>query len=164
MPKSITSNRRQRAAARSRAITPISKLRPVVQEDRTGCAVACVAALTGRPYAAAKQLATSVGVSVDDPRLWGDTRPMRTLLRAAGLRAGAAEESFTGWKRLPSLALLAIKWHREKTGPAWHWVVFARNESGAFVLDSKRGLRMNRRTDFGRIKPKWFIRLDATNA
>ncbi len=25
------------------------------------------------------------------------------------------------------------------------------------VLDSKKGLRKNRRTDFGRMKPKWLI-------
>ena len=26
-----------------------------------------------------------------------------------------------------------------------------------YVLDSKKTLRKNRRTDFGRMKPKWFI-------
>ncbi len=54
---------------------------------------------------------------------------------------------------------LAIRWHREKTGPAWHWVVFVRDVSGDYVLDPKRALRTHRRTDFGRMKPKWFIRI-----
>jgi hypothetical protein len=39
-------------------------------------------------------------------------------------------------------------------------VVFVRDASGVCVLDPKRALRTNRRTDFGRMKPKWFIRLD----
>ncbi len=87
------------------------------------------------------------------------TQPMRKLLASCGIVADRKEEPFRSWEKLPSRALLAIKWHREKTGPAWHWVVFARDESGFFVLDSKRGLRTNRRTDFGRMNPKWFIRL-----
>jgi hypothetical protein len=36
-------------------------------------------------------------------------------------------------------------------------VVFVREGGDAFVLDSKKALRTNRRTDFGRMKPKWFI-------
>lgn len=135
-------------------------MNPVVQQDRTGCGIASVAAITNRTYPAVKRLAAKLGISVDDARLWGDTKHMRTLLAAAGVVAGEKEEPFRSWRQLPARALLAIKWHREKTGPAWHWVVFGSDARGSFVLDSKRGLRTNRRTDFGRIKPKWFIRLD----
>lgn len=135
-------------------------MKPVIQRDRTGCAMACVAALTGRSYAAVRQTAAALGISVGDPRLWMDPRPMRRLLAACDLAAGAAEEPFISWSALPPRALLAIKWHREPAGPAWHWVVFVREAGVACVLDSKRGLRTNRRTDFGRMKPKWFIRVD----
>ena len=134
---------------------------PVIQEDRTGCAIAAVAAVVGGQYRTVKRKAKQLGISPDDCRLWTDTQHMRKLLDEFCLRAGAKEEPFTSWAALPDLALLAIKWHREKTGPAWHWVVFAREGSTSFVLDSKRGLRANTRTDFGRMKPKWFIRLDA---
>lgn len=136
-------------------------MQPVVQRDRTGCGIAAVAAITGETYVAVKRAAGKLGISVDDPRLWSDPRPMRQLLAHFGVAAGAGEAPFHGWQRLPACALLAIKWHREKTGPAWHWVVFVRAPDGAAVLDSKRGLRRNRRTDFGRIQPKWFIRLGA---
>jgi hypothetical protein len=60
---------------------------------------------------------------------------------------------------LPNQALLAIKWHVEKTGPAWHWVVFVREGPRAYVLDPKKALRANQRTDFGRMKPKWYIEI-----
>ena len=136
-------------------------MKPVVQEDRTGCAIASIAALTQEKYQAVKRAAKKLGISVDDSELWTDTRHVRKLLARFGVGAGAKEELFKSWARLPNRALLAIKWHREKTGPAWHWVVFARDQGVSFVLDSKRGLRTNRRTDFGRMKPKWFIRLDA---
>ena len=132
-------------------------MNPVVQQDRTGCGIAAVAAITGQTYAAVKQAANTLGIAVSDPRLWTDPEPIRRLLARFGVAAGAAEAPFRGWPRLPACALLAIKWHREKTGPAWHWVVFVRAPDGPVVLDSKRGLRRNRRTDFGRIQPKWFI-------
>ncbi len=136
-------------------------MKPVVQEDPTGCAIASVAALAGRSYADVKSVAGELGIAVDDPRLWSSAQPMRQLLARFALRAGKAEEAFAGWPRLPSRALLAIKWHRERRGPAWHWVVFVRDAAGSYVLDPKRALRTNRRTDFGRMKPKWFIRLPA---
>ena len=135
-------------------------MKPVVQEDRTGCAIASIAALTQEKYQAVRRAAKELGISVDDSQLWTDTGHVRKLLARYGVRAGAKEEPFRSWAGLPDRALLAIKWHREKSGPAWHWVVFARDEGNSFVLDSKRGLRANRRTDFGRMKPKWFIRLD----
>lgn len=135
-------------------------MKAIVQEDRTGCGIASVAAITSQKYATVKKAAAKLGISVEDPKLWSETQHMRKLLASSGLVAGRKEEPFRSWEKLPALALLAIKWRREQTGPAWHWVVFARDESGSFVLDSKRGLRTNRRTDFGRIKPKWFIQID----
>jgi hypothetical protein len=53
--------------------------------------------------------------------------------------------------------LLAIKWHTEKNKSFWHWVVFTGDSAGACILDSKKTLRRHRRTDFGRMKPKWYI-------
>jgi len=132
----------------------------VIQEDRRGCGIASVAAITNQKYAVVKKTAAQLGISVDDPKLWSDPQPVRKLLSSFGIAVGQREEPFRSWAHLPAQALLAIKWHREKVGPAWHWVVFARHESGSVVLDPKKGLRTNRRTDFGRIKPKWFIRID----
>ena len=131
----------------------------VLQEDRTGCGIASVAAITSQKYGVVKKAAARLGISVNDPKLWSDTQPVRNLLASFGIAVGQKEEPFRSWEHLPICALLAIKWHRQKTGPAWHWVVFVRDESGSVVLDPKRGLRTNRRTDFGRIKPKWFIRI-----
>ncbi len=131
---------------------------PVIQQDRTGCAIACVAALAGQTYSAVKQEAAQLGIAVSDARLWSDTWHVRRLLAHFGIPAGR-QQDFVSWDSLPDHALLAIKWHREKDGPAWHWVVFVRDASGSYVLDPKKALRTNRRTDFGRMKPKWFIGL-----
>lgn len=133
-----------------------NSLQPVIQLDRTGCGLASVAVLTGRTYTAVKREAASLGIHVSDPALWGETRHVRKLLARAGVGVGR-QRDFVAWESLPARALLAIKWHREKTGPAWHWVVFVRDDGVPCVLDPKRALRHHRRTDFGRMKPKWFL-------
>ena len=135
-------------------------MRPVVQQDRTGCAIASVAAIVGESYRAVKQTAAGLGIDVRDAKLWRDTRPVRQLLASYRVTVARKQTPFTSWAALPSCALLAIKWHRERTGPAWHWVVFVREGEASCVLDSKRTLRTHRRTDFGRMKPRWFLRLE----
>ena len=139
-------------------------MKAIIQQDRTGCAFASIAALAGLSYARVKQEAATLGIHVSDPKLWGDTRHVRRLLTHLGIEAGQREQPFLAWEKLPPRALLAIKWHEEKTGPAWHWVVFVRDASGVCVLDPKKALRKNRRTDFGRMKPKWFIAITPPGA
>ncbi len=75
------------------------------------------------------------------------------------MHAQPGELPFRGWQGLPDLALLSIKWHLGNGQPFWHWVVFMREGGRSYVLDSKAGLRNNVRTDFGRMNPKWFIRV-----
>jgi hypothetical protein len=132
-------------------------MKPVVQLERTGCGIASVAAIAGLSYQRAKAIANALGVRADDKALWSDTAHVRRLLRHVGVSAGPRELPFRSWEALPDLALLSAKWHREQGRPFWHWVVFVRDGGQAYVLDSKKSLRSHRRTDFGRIKPKWFI-------
>ena len=132
-------------------------MRPVVQLERSGCGIASVAAIAGLSYRKTRAIANSLGIYAEDKRLWSDTAHVRRLLRHFGFIATTREHPFRSWNALPDLALLSIKWHLEQGRPYWHWVVFAREDGHAYVLDSKESLRKNRRTDFGRIKPKWFI-------
>ena len=129
----------------------------VVQEDKTGCALASVAALAGVSYRGVKREAQKMGIDVRDPRLWSDTTPVRRLLKRFRISAGGSERRFQSWKALPKTALLALKWHQEGGRSCWHWAVFVRRGDKACVLDSKKALRKHRRRDFGRMKPKWYI-------
>jgi len=137
-------------------------MKPVVQQDRTGCGIASVAAIAGVSYAYAKAIAAEEGIFVRDSALWSRTAHVRKLLRRFGLRPGAREVPFRSWDALPDFALLSVKWHLEKGQPYWHWVVFAREDGRAYVLDSKKTLRHHRRTDFGRMHPKWYIPVHKT--
>lgn len=137
-------------------------MKPVVQLERTGCGIASVAALAGVSYEAAQRSARRLGITACDARLWSATNHVRRLLGRYGLRAHRGETPFVSWAALPARALLAIKWHRDRGGCFWHWVVFVREEEHAYVLDSARRLKRHRRTDFGRMRPKWFIVVTTT--
>lgn len=132
-------------------------MKPVVQLERTGCGIASVAALADVSYREMQRAASRLGIFTDDPRLWSKTDYVRRLLKEYGIRSARTEIPFTSWEALPDRALLAVKWHKEQNRTCWHWVVFWRGPRGPVVLDSKRALRRHVRTDFSRMKPKWFI-------
>jgi hypothetical protein len=134
-------------------------MKPVVQLERTGCGIASVAAVAGLSYPKTKSIANSLGIYAHDERLWSKTVHVRKLLKHLGIKSGSREIPFRSWEALPDLALLSIKWHLEKGRPYWHWVVFVRDNGRSCVLDPKKSLQTNRRTDFGRMKPKWYIPL-----
>lgn len=137
-------------------------MKPVVQLERTGCGIASVAVLAGVSYKDAQRTARQLGIVAADDRLWSNTAHVRCLLKRYGLTAHRRETPFSSWSALPSTALLAVKWHRERGKPFWHWVVFLRDEGRDYVLDSAPALTRHVRTDLGRIKPKWFIGIVGT--
>lgn len=138
-------------------------MKPVIQEDISGCGIASAAALACVDYKTMKRIAAKLGVFPEDVALWSSTEPMRKLLSSVGLKISRTPKPFIDWDSLPSPALLAIKWRIERHGPAWHWVVFVRKAKDFYVLDPKRSLKTNTRRDFGRMKPKWFIEVKNTS-
>lgn len=132
-------------------------MKPVLQKERTGCGIAAVAAIAGVNYARAKAVAASLGISAQDRKLWSETAHVRRLLASFGVETPRVTRPFRSWSNLPDCALLAIKWHQKEGRPSWHWVVFVRDGQRPFVLDSKATLKTSVRTDFGRMKPRWFL-------
>lgn len=134
-------------------------MKPVIQQEVTGCGIACSAAIAGISYSKAKQVANSLGIYADDDSLWSDTKSVRKILKALGIKVSPGKSLFKSWESLPDCALLSIKWRLHKGKPYWHWVVYVRENGDAYVLDSRKGLLTNVRTDFGRMKPKWFLQV-----
>ena len=132
-------------------------MKPVIQQEAAGCGIASAATIAGISYANAKRIANELGITAKDSTLWSSTKPVRNILKNLGIKASTAKTPFKNWQSLPDCALLAIKWHKEKGKAYWHWVVYVREENKEYVLDSKKSLTTNVRTDFGRMKPKWFI-------
>jgi len=119
----------------------VERMKPIVQEDVTGCGIASVAVLAGVTYLEAKEAAAGLGIQVTDSRLWSGTVFVRTLLKHYGIVAEPHERPFRSWKTLPPLALLGIKWHRKGNHIFWHWVVFWKDSDRFVVLDPKRSLK-----------------------
>lgn len=132
-------------------------IKPVVQEEMTGCGIASVANILGRTYAEMKSIANAMGIHASDKSLWSDTQHVRRMLSSVGIETSTNEIPFESWDTLPNLALLSIKHHREDDKDFWHWVVFKRVDGQSLVLDSASYLSSNIRTDFDEMKPKWFI-------
>lgn len=132
-------------------------MKPVIQEESTGCGIASVANILGKSYAEMKATANAMGIYAEDKSLWSDTSYVRRMLASAGVGTSADEQPFSSWDSLPDLALLSIKHHQEEGKNFWHWVVFMRKEGQAVVLDSASYLPTNIRTDFEVMQPKWFI-------
>ncbi|MBF0382696.1 MAG: hypothetical protein HQL69_16870 [Magnetococcales bacterium] len=132
-------------------------MQPVIQEEKTGCAIASAANIAGISYSEAKKVANSLGIYAEDSALWSQTTYICRILNRLKYNVNNSQTPFTTWKALPDCALLAIKWHMENNRPFWHWVVFVRKEGVEYVLDSKKSLKSNIRKDFGRIKPKWYM-------
>ncbi|MDG6778118.1 hypothetical protein QCB44_05310 [Thiomicrorhabdus sp. zzn3] len=135
-------------------------MKPVIQEQKTGCAIASAAAVAGISYQHAKSVANGLGIYAEDDALWSETDHMLRLLGRLGVSVEAQTTPFSSWEALPDCALLAIKWHLDNSKPYWHWVVFVRDGDGSYVLDSKKSLKNHVRTDFGRMQPKWFIKVN----
>lgn len=135
-------------------------MNPVVQQETTGCAIASSAAIAGISYNEAKATANRLGIHARDKNLWSSTGYIRTLLKELGYSIGKMEEPFKDWQSLPDCALLSIKWHIKGGKPFWHWVVFVREGEQDYVLDSKKTLKTNKRKDFRRMKPKWYIKVN----
>jgi hypothetical protein len=136
-------------------VTPM--LKPVVQEETTGCGIASVANILGKTYSEMKVIANAMGIHASDKSLWSDTQYVRRMLTRASVETSQDEVPFESWEALPDLALLAIKHHQEEGKDLWHWVVFKRIDAQPFVLDSVSYLPSNIRTDFDEMQPKWFI-------
>lgn len=132
-------------------------MKPVIQEEATGCGIAAVAAIAGIAYAEARTVANQMGIHADNSALWSDTASVCRLLERFGYAADKEPTPFDDWADLPDRALIALKWHLEQGKPFWHWAVFVRSDEVTYVLDSKKTLKKHTRTDFGRMHPKWFM-------
>ena len=119
--------------------------------------LACAAMLANLTYVEVAAIAKTMGIHAGDKRLYTSVEPMQQLLARLGVYTDDSVSDFRTWQELPDRCLLATKWHIEHGLPHWHWVAFLRDASGPVVLDPAAHLKNNRRKDFRRIKPKWFL-------
>lgn len=138
-----------------------------LQQDRSGCGLACVAMLAGIGYAQARTLARGLGIGPKPYRYrtgaglhtaregyLTDASQLRRMLKLLGVASGAQRE-VSGWDECDGDGIAAINY--DPVNRSWHWVVRLHDDTGACVLDPNARVRRERRTDFGRMKPVRFI-------
>jgi len=52
-------------------------MKPAIQEEQTGCAIASAAAIAGISYEEAKKAANAMGIYAEDKSLWSDAGHIR---------------------------------------------------------------------------------------
>ena len=114
----------------------------VLQEDPSGCGIACLAIILGCSYSRAKSLAFGATYPGYDFRT--TTKDLVRVLRSQGASVhDRLTRSSGNWSDLPDLCIVKIV----EGGCAprdWHWVVFARGVRGSVVLDPARDVPWKR--------------------
>lgn len=130
-------------------------MRRVKQGDPTGCGFACIAMLSGASYDEIKNIAITDLDYEGSGDFYTGTRELRYLASKNNVELGKRRRTFKSLDALPETAILAIN-HEDKLD-TWHWVVYCRKPNEEYVYDPKKSIKSNKRTDFGRMKIKWFL-------
>lgn len=146
-------------------------IRRQLQQDRSGCGLACVAMLAGIGYAQARTLARALGIGPRPYRYRAgaglrcaregyltDAAQLRRMLKLLGVATGP-EREVAGWDECEGDGIAAINF--DPIDGRWHWVVRLCDAGGDAVLDPNARVRSERRRDFGRMRPMRFIPVHA---
>ncbi|WP_308318795.1 cysteine peptidase family C39 domain-containing protein, partial [Vibrio metschnikovii] len=115
------------------------KMRRVVQQDRTGCGLACIAILAGTEYSNVKDRALDLFNLESSDEFYTNASELQKLGQEFNLNVGAKRRVFKGFNALPDLAILAINYRENED--TWHWVVYCRDEGNEFVIDPKKAVK-----------------------
>lgn len=130
-------------------------MKRVIQKDRTGCGLACIAMLAGRTYQEVRKAAVALNIEKAG-EFYTHAIHLKELGAVFNIHIPAKRwRVFRSWGELPDTALVAI--NPRDGGLYWHWVVFMRRDGSEFVLDPRESVKTERRTDFGRMRAARFL-------
>ena len=132
-------------------------MKRILQENPSGCGLACVAMLANKSYKEVREKARSLGFD-SDRCLRTSAGELRSLLKECGISASKHLISFRNWDQLPDICILAINYN--KSTEIWHWVVFASTNGSKYVFDPNPHIKTDKRTDLRRIKAKWYLKIE----
>lgn len=139
-------------------------MKRIVQKDRSGCGIACIAMVTGKSYKDVKNLALEknyrkrehikmVKASGGDEPMFTSTGDLINLAQEFEVTIECKRrKKFKLWEDLPDTAILAVNWKKKKN--LWHWVVFKRLKSGKqYIVDPHTRCSKSRYTRLSKFKP-----------
>jgi len=124
-------------------------VRRIIQQDTTGCGLACIAMLAKTSYKKVKALAIKNLDFDNDGEFYTNTKDLVFLGKNYSIEIGSRRRKFKGYGHLPDKAILAINY--KESSDTWHWVIYHRTRNEEYVLDPKKSIKTNKRTDLTRI-------------
>lgn len=108
------------------------RIKKVMQRDRFGCGVACVAMVTGKPYSYARTLFTERGLGAKKKPFSTNFSELRHCLEQLGIDSELRR--WSNWDAIDGLGIVAVSTSLGPTNRNWHWVVAERHEIFGVVL------------------------------
>lgn len=133
-------------------------MKRVLQQDASGCGLACVAMLANASYAQVKDEALKLPHFTLEDTYHTQGIDLRILLNRFHIQCGKRLVRFSEWNRLPDCCVLAVNYNERYQ--MWHWVLFLRVGPDSYVLDPRKTILSSKRRDFGRMKPFWYLKIE----
>lgn len=139
-------------------------MRRILQEDPTGCGIACAAMVSGVSYAQAKQRAIELGIVEVKPPHRTQSATLTKLLEDLGVRCKKGRR-LSHWSSLTTMSIVGINYKEKNDTSYWHWVVYVPDDVRGYVPDDVRGyvldprkiIKTEQRRDFKKMHPHNFI-------
>lgn len=134
------------------------QIKRIIQDDATGCGLACVAMIVGATYAEVKKVALDNGILEEKRTFYTISRDLISLLNYFNFKAERGKE-VSHWSSIQSLSIVAINF-RESSN-SWHWVVYVPDENQGYVLDPHKKIKKEQRRDLSRMRLRSYISIDS---
>lgn len=109
------------------------RVQKVMQRDRLGCGVACVAMVSGRTYGVVRQLFVDNGIGARKKRpLATNFSELQHALELLGIKSEL--KRWSNWDAVEGLGIVAVNNGQGTASRNWHWVVAERHTSFGVVL------------------------------
>ncbi|MEX5443408.1 cysteine peptidase family C39 domain-containing protein [Acinetobacter schindleri] len=130
------------------------KVKRIIQEDSTGCGLACVAMITNLTYSEVKKEAIKRSIIKPSKSFYTTSNNLIRLLSILDVQAKKGR-AVKKWESIKSLSIVAINF-REKSN-TWHWVVYVPDTNIGYVLDPNKKIKTEKRVDLSRMALRSYI-------
>ena len=131
------------------------KIKRVIQEDSTGCGIACIDMVAGISYAEAKQITLNNEILKKSVKnFYTTTKDSVNVLNSIGIESSKGRK-VRYWSSINTISIVGINFL--ETTDTWHWVLFIPNEDTGYVLDPSKRVKTEKRTDFSRMRLRSYI-------
>lgn len=135
------------------------QIKRIIQDDATGCGLACVAMIAGATYAEAKKVALDSGILKLQKTFYTTSNNLIRLLECFDIKAKIGRK-VSYWSSIQSVSIVAINF-REGSN-SWHWVVYVPDENQGYVLDPHKKIKTDQRIDFSRMRLRSYIPIESS--